>query len=621
MSSRNPIARLAGWLWRALDGLRRVLHLVLLLVIFAVVIAGVAGGPVQVPASGALIVDPEGELVEQLAGDPLDRALGELQGDGVRQVLVQDIVESLETAAGDDRIQAVVLRLELLEAGGLPKLQAIARAIREVRAAGKKVVALGDSYDQGQYYIAAQADEVYLNDLGIVFVDGYGYYKTFLKGALEKLQVDLNVFRVGEYKSFVEPFIRDDMSDEDKAAGQQWLQAMWSAYQRDVVAARKLDAGALDDYANNFARHLEAAAGSSAKVALDRRLVDGLKSRQQFREYMIGLVGEGDDSSVEDFSGIDYRSYLVATRRAQPPDIVHEDHVGVIVAAGQIVDGDAPPGEVGGDTLADLIRQAAVDDSIKAVVLRVDSPGGSMFASEVVFDEIADLKASGKPVIVSMGSLAASGGYYISMLADEIWASDSTITGSIGVGAIVPTIDRTLDAIGVHVDGIGTTALSGQLRLDRPLGPEARSILDQSVHEAYRIFVGKVAEARGLDYAKAEEIARGRVWIGSDAQALGLVDTIGDLPDAIDAAARKAGLEPDAYGIRYVEPELSVPARILRDFSVRLMGHATRLGIRLPSAAGTPLDGLLAIGARQLESLERLNDPRGLYVLCACGAW
>jgi protease-4 len=619
MSSRNPIARLAGWLWRALDGLRRVLHLLLLLAIFAVILAGVAGGPVQVPASGALIVDPEGELVEQLAGDPLERALGELQGNGVRQVLVQDVVESLESAAEDDRIEAVVLRLELLDAGGLPKLQAIARAIREVRAAGKKVIALGDSYDQGQYYLAAQADEVYMNDLGIVFVDGFGYYKTFLKGALEKLQVDLNVFRVGEYKSFVEPFIRDDMSAEDKAAGQQWLQAMWAAYQRDVVAARKLEAGALDDYANNFARYLEAAGGSSAKVALDRKLVDGLMSRQEFREYMTGIVGEGGDESMENFSGIDYRSYLVATRRTQPPDIVHEDHVGVIVASGQIIDGEASPGEVGGDTLAGLIRQAAVDDSIKAVVLRVDSPGGSMFASEVVFDEIEDLKASGKPLIVSMGSLAASGGYYISMLADEIWASDSTITGSIGVGAIVPTVDRTLGALGVHVDGIGTTALSGQMRLDRPLGAEARSILDQSVHEAYRIFVGKVAEARGLEYAKAEEIARGRVWIGSDALALGLVDTLGDLPDAIDAAARKAGLEPDAYGIRYVEPELSVPARLLRDFSVRLMARATQLGIRLPSGT-SPLDGVLAIGARELASLERLNDPRGIYLLCACAA-
>jgi protease-4 len=620
MSSRNPIVRLAGWLWGALDGLRRVLHLILLLALFAVIMAGIAGPPVQVPSRAALVVDPEGELVEQLAGDPIDRALGELQGDGVRQVLVQDVVDSLEAAAGDDRIEAVVLRLEGMDAGGLPKLQAVARALRKVQAAGKKVVALGDSYDQGQYYLAAQADEVYLNDLGIVYVDGFGYYRTFLKSALDKLQVDLNVFRVGEYKSFVEPFIRDDMSEEDKAAGRQWLEALWSAYQRDVVAARKLEQGALDDYANNFAAYLEAAEGSTARVAVDHKLVDGLMSRQQFREYMTGLVGEGSDDSIEDYSGIDYRSYLLATRRARPPDLVHEDHVGVIVASGQIVDGDAPPGEIGGDTLAGLIRQAAVDDSVKAVVLRVDSPGGSMFASEVVLDEIADLKAAGKPLVVSMGSLAASGGYYISMLADEIWASDSTITGSIGVGAIVPTVDRTLGALGVHVDGIGTTALAGQMRLDRPLGADARRILDQSVQEAYRIFVGKVAEARGMEFAQADEIARGRVWIGSDAHELGLVDTLGELPDAIDAAARRAGLEPDAYGIRYVEPEMSLAARLLRDYSTRLLANAGRAGIRLPGAEAAPLRGLLRAGARQLAALERLNDPRGLYLLCDCGA-
>jgi len=620
MSSRNPIIRVFGWLWRALDGLRRVLHLVLLLLLFGVLLAGVAGGPpVQVPSATALILDPEGELVEQLAGDPVDRALGELQGDGIRQVLVKDLVDSLEMAATDDRIQAVVLRLEGLEAGGLPMLQSVAGALREVRAAGKKVVALGDSYDQAQYYLAAQADEVYLNDLGVVYVDGFGYYRTFLKGALDKLQVDLNIFRVGEYKSFVEPFIRDDMSEEDKAASRQWLQAMWRAYQADVVAARKLPDGALDDYANNFTTYLQAAEGSTARVALDRKLVDGLKSRQEFRDYMMELVGEGGDDSAEDYSGIDYRAYLLAERRTQAPELMHQDHVGIIVASGQIVDGEAPPGEVGGDTLAALVRQAALDDSINAVVLRVDSPGGSMFASEVVLDEVAALKATGKPVVVSMGSLAASGGYYIALLADEIWASESTITGSIGVGAIVPTVDRTLDALGVHVDGFGTTALAGQMRLDRPLGAEARAILDQSVQEAYRVFVGKVAEARGMEFAKADSIARGRVWIGSDAHELGLVDSIGGLPEAIAAAAGRAGLEPDAYGVKYVEPELSLAARLLRDYSIRIMGLAADAGIRLPSATPAALRGMLAAGSRELEVIQRLNDPRGIYVLCACG--
>ena len=257
-------------------------------------------------------IDPEGELVEQLAGDPLDRALGELQGDGVHQVLVRDLVDSLEAAATDDRIKVVVLRLEKLEAGGLPKLQAVVHALDKVKQAGKKVIALGDSFDQGQYYLAAHANEVYLNDLGSVLIDGFGYYRTFLKSALDKLQIDLNVFRVGEYKSFVEPFIRDDMSDEDKASSRKWLTAMWSVYQRDIVAARKLEAGSLDDYANNFASYLKAADGSASRAARDRHLVDGLMSRRQFRDYLIGIVGTDDDESG--YSSVDYRSYLTAVQ-------------------------------------------------------------------------------------------------------------------------------------------------------------------------------------------------------------------------------------------------------------------------------------------------------------------
>jgi protease-4 len=616
MSSVNPIVRLLSWFWRGLNVLRRVLHLILLLVIFGALAAALVGPPVVVPESAALVIDPEGELVEQLAGDPIDRAVGELQGDGVRQVLVGDLVDSLESAADDDRIKAVVLRLEALEAGGLPMLQAVVRGMDRVRQAGKKVVAIGDSYEQGQYYLAAHADEVYLNDLGIVYIDGFGYYRTFLKGALDKLQVDLNVFRVGEYKSFVEPFTRDDMSEEDKTASRQWLGAMWAVYQRDVVAARKLAPGSLDEYANNMPAYLQAAGGSASRAALDRKLVDGLMSRQEFRDYMIEAVGESPDDAY-DFSGIDYRSYLAAIRRTRTPDL-REDKVGVIVASGQIVDGDAPPGEIGGDTLADLVRQAAADDSIKAVVLRVDSPGGSMFASEVVLDELQALKDAGKPLVVSMGTVAASGGYYISMVADEIWANESTITGSIGVGALVPTIDRGLGTLGIHVDGIGTTKLSGQLRLDRPLGEEARALLQETVQDAYTIFVDKVAESREMTFEQADEIARGRVWIGSDAKQLGLVDTLGDLPGAIEAAARLANLEADAYGIQNVEPELPVPLQLLRQYGVRMLQNIGRVGLRLPAGSRSELSRLLAAGESQLRSLAALNDPRGLYFLCSC---
>ncbi len=618
MKSSNPFIRLLLWLWRGLNVLRRVLHLVLLLAIFAVLLVGLGEPPMSVPDGAALLVDPEGELVEQLAGDPLTRAFGELRGDGVHQVLVRDLVEAIDMAAADERITAIVLRLELLEANGVPKLQAIAAALQRAQAAGKKVVALGDSYDQAQYYIAAHADEVYLNDLGAVFIDGFGYYRTFLKGALDKLRVDLNVFRVGEYKSFVEPFIRDDMSEEDKTASRQWLQGMWQVYQRDVVAARELPAGSLDDYANNFTRHLQAAGGSAARAAVDRGLVDELMNRQKFREHMAGLVGEGDGQTDDGYNTIDWRSYLSVMHRTPSP-AADGDKVGVIVAAGQIVDGEAAPGEIGGDTLAALVRQAALDEEIRAVVLRVDSPGGSMFASEVVRAEIDSLKAAGKPLVVSMGSLAASGGYYISMPADEIWASEATITGSIGVGALVPTVDRGLAALGIHVDGIGTTALAGQARLDRPLGAEARSILEQSVQDAYRVFIGHVAEARDMDPARVDEIARGRVWIGSDARELGLVDELGDLPAAVAAAAEKAGLAEDSYTIEYVEPELSLVEQLMRQYGVRILGNVTRLGLRWPTQA-SPAQELLRAAGNGWQELAALNDPRGLYYLCNCAA-
>lgn len=615
MSKGNPVVRFLGWLWRSVDRLMRLLQLLFVLLVLTVLMIGVFGQRVQVPESAALLIDPEGELVEQLSGDPMERALGELRGDGVRQVLVQDLVESLESAAADSRIKAVVLYLDLLDAGGMPKLQAISRAIGKVRNAGKKVFAYGDSFDQWQYYLAAQADEVLLNELGAVYIEGFGYYRTFIRSALDKLRVDLNVFRVGEYKSFVEPFIRDDMSEEDKQAGRQWLQAMWNAYQRDVVAARQLPPDGIDDYANNFAAHVQAAEGSAARAALDRGLVDGLTSRRAFREQMVALVGAMDDDEA-DFSQIDYRSYLAATRHGNKTG-QQVANIGVIVAAGQIVDGEAPPGQVGGDSLAALVRQAAADDAIKAVVLRVDSPGGSMLASEVALDELRRLQESGKPLVVSMGSVAASGGYYISMFADEIWANENTITGSIGVGGLIPTIDRGLGALGVHVDGIGTTRLSGQLRLDRPLGADARQFFDAMIQDAYRVFVGKVAEARHMEFTRADEIARGRVWVGSDAQQLGLVDKLGDLPEAIDAAAGLAGLEAGAYGVLPVEPERSFPVQLLEKWAGPALGQVMRELLPAP-ATRAALQRVLSTTGRELQALQALNDPRGMYYLCSC---
>jgi protease-4 len=619
MSIRGFMTKLLRALWYGLNTLRQVLHLVLLLILFIGVLVGLAGGVAPVvPSTAALLISPGGVLVEQLEGSPLDRAIAELDNQVEPQTLVREVIESLEHAAGDDRIEAVVLELDGLESGGLAKLQGVGQAIDKVRAAGKKVIAFGNGYTRDQYYLASRADEVVMHDLGMVWLEGYEYYRMFFRSALEKLYIDVNVFKVGEFKSFVEPFTRDDMSAEDREASQRWVGALWSAWGHDVAEARALEQADLDAYTNDFATRIESAEGHAAQAALDARLVDRLMTRPEFDEYMAGIVGPGeaDDGS---YSAIDFQDYLAATALERKLAEPHERNVAIIVASGEIVDGEAPPGTVGGDTLAWQIRESRLDDSISAVVLRIDSPGGSMFASQVINDELELLKGAGKPLVASMSSVAASGGYYIAMPADEIWASSSTITGSIGVGALLPTVQRGLEQLGIHVDGFGTTRLAGQLRLDRPLGEDARRVLTASVEDAYRIFVGQVAAARDMSSERADSIARGRVWIGADGKELGLVDSLGGLDDAVRAAASRAGLDEGSYGRTYIEPELSFSQQLAAEFIMRSVRVLTTLGLRDPEVLpSTLLRRVMHSVDRELKALTALNDPRSLYYHCFC---
>jgi protease-4 len=619
MSIRGFMTKLVRALWYGLNTLRQVLHLILLLILFIGVLVGLAGGVAPVvPSTAALLISPGGVLVEQLEGSPLDRAIAELNNQVEPQTLVREVIDSLEHAAGDDRIQAVVLELDGLESGGLAKLQAVGQAIDKVRAAGKKVIAFGNGYTRDQYYLASRADEVVMHDLGMVYLEGYEYYRMFFRSALEKLYIDVNVFKVGEFKSFVEPFTRDDMSAEDRAASQRWVGALWSAWGNDVAEARALEQADLDAYTNDFATRIESAEGHAAQAALDARLVDRLMTRPEFDEYMAGIVGPGeaDDGS---YSAIDFQDYLAATALERKLAEPHARNVAIIVASGEIVDGEAPPGTVGGDTLAWQIRESSMDDSISAVVLRIDSPGGSMFASQVINDELELLKAAGKPLVASMSSVAASGGYYIAMPADEIWASSSTITGSIGVGALLPTVQRGLEQLGIHVDGFGTTRLAGQLRLDRPLGEDARRVLTASVEDAYRIFVGQVATARDMTAERADSIARGRVWIGADGKELGLVDSLGGLDDAVRAAASRAGLDEGSYGRTYIEPELSFSQQLAAEFIMRTVRVLTALGLRDPEVVpSTLLRRVVRSIDREIKALTALNDPRSLYYHCFC---
>ena len=379
-------------LWRGLDALRKALHLILLLVIFAVLIGILRGSVPRIPAKAALLVAPEGQLVEQLSGDPLERALQQTRGETHRETLLWDLTDSIRAAAKDARIPAVALDLDKFEGGTQPTLEELAAALREFRASGKKVIAYGAEMTQERYYLAAQADEVLLDPMGLVLIDGYDRYRMYLKDALDKLGVAINVFRVGSFKSAVETFTRTNMSPEDREESRTYLNALWSSYQAAVTRARKLPPDALEKYVDSLAKTVSAAGGDTARVALQANLVSGLKTRIEFEQRLIGLVGKDDDNeSFKSISADDYVRYARAQKKLKADG---KPRVGVIVAEGNILDGDQPPGSIGGDTIARLIRQARNDKDIKALVLRVDSPGGSVMASEQIYRELVALRSA-----------------------------------------------------------------------------------------------------------------------------------------------------------------------------------------------------------------------------------
>ena len=601
-----------GLVWRILEGVRRVLHLILLLVIFGFILAALHTSIPSVPHTAALVIAPEGEIVEQLASDPVRRAFGQASGGPAPETLLRDLTDAIVAAKSDERIKLIVLDLGSLDSSGLSKLQEIGAALREFRASGKRVVAAADSLDQSQYYLAAQAGEVYLDPMGLIYLDGFSYYRMFLKDAIDKLGVDVNVFRAGTYKSYTDQFSRSDMAASEREESSVWLEALWSAYQQDVTRARSLPAGALNAFVADEPAALAAVNGDAAKLALQRGLVTALKSRRQVADDLKALVGEDEDS--HSFNSIGMNQYLASVRSKHVLKSKSEAKVGIVVASGEILDGRQPPGTIGGETTAELLRQARYDKAIKAVVLRVDSPGGSMFASEQILREVQNLRGAGKPVVVSMSTYAASGGYYISSGANQIFASPTTLTGSIGVFSVVPTFQHTLEKLGVKVDGLGTTPMAGDMRLDRALTPATRKILQVSVDHAYAEFLRRVADGRKKAVDDVDKIAQGRVWAGVDAERIGLVDHLGGLKDASDAAAKLAQLSAD-YDVDYIEPELSLRQQLLMQLRSETLRMGQIAGLVAPrSDVERVLDPVL----EQARAIARLNDPRGLYAYCWC---
>ena len=613
MSKRHAVSKFLRVVWTGVDGVRKVLHLVLLLFVFSIVFGALSATTPKLPQQAALIIRPVGNLVEQLEGDPYDRAIAELLGETRPETLMQDLIDGLQYARHDDRIRAVVLELDGLGGAALSKLRRLGAALDEFRESGKPVIAMAGSYGQESYYLAAHADETYMHPQGLLFLQGFGVYQNYFNAAIEKLKIDWNVFKVGTHKSAVEPFTRDSMSQEDRESMSALVEQFWTLYRGDVERARGLEEGTIDDLVGNVLHHL-GAEGSLARVAVSFGLVDELLTRQELRERVAAYAGE-DPDGVEGYQAAELRPYLAQMRMLRG-DPSNESNIGVIVASGEIRSGTQPPGTIGGESTAELLRRAREDESVAAVVLRVDSPGGSAFASEVILNEIQALQAAGKPVVASMSSVAASGGYWISMAADEIFASPATITGSIGIFGMFPTFQRSLEALGISTDGVGTTKWSGELRLDRHMSDEAKALFQAVIEEGYRDFIVRVALYRDMSEAEVDALAQGRVWTGMNAVENGLIDELGDLDDAIAAAASLAGLEPDEYGRKYFEKELTPTEQLALQF----LGTVRRLGIDSGGlfAHRSSLEELASRLADAIAPLSRFDDPNGIYAHCLC---
>jgi protease-4 len=599
-------------IWRGLDVLRRCLHLLLLLALLGIVIGALRQSTPRVPDKAALVVRPSGDIVEQLSGEPIERALNEAQGEGVPQTLLWDLTTAIRTAAADPRIPVLVIDTDDMGSVGQAKLEELAAAIGVFRHSGKRIIARGTYFLQGQYYLAAQADEVYLDPFGFVLLDGYDRYRMFFKDALDKLSIDMHLFRAGKFKSAAETFTRHDMSPEDREESNVYLQALWRGYRSAIANARSIKAEAVAQYADGYVSAVAAAGGDTAKVAKDSGLVSGLKTQQEVEDRLIDLVGA--DSGGKSYRQVGVADYLRATH-AEDKQRGKGQAVGVVIASGEILDGKQPPGTVGGESTAQLLREARQDDEIRAVVLRVDSPGGSVLASEQIYREVLALKKDGKPVVVSMSDVAASGGYYIAAAADQIIASPNTITGSIGVFAGIPTFSRSLAKLGINVDGIGTTALSGSTQLDRPMSADAGRLIQITVDHAYEEFLARVAKGRGKTREAIDAIAQGRVWAGSDARQQGLVDRLGNYEDAVTEAATRAGLKA-GYGVRRIEPELSWAQQLL--FQLRSTGDRMLERIGLARSGAAQLVQRLKPLDLELARWARLSSPNSIYAYCFC---
>ncbi|TOF41023.1 signal peptide peptidase SppA [Vibrio parahaemolyticus] len=596
-------------IWKSITFIRLALaNLIFLLMIavfyFAFTYTG-EGRPV-IEKESALVMNLSGPIVEQRRYvNPMDSVAGSLLGNEMpKENVLFDIVDTIRYAKDDAKVSGLVLALRDLPETNLTKLRYIAKALNEFKASGKPVYAVGDFYNQSQYYLASYADKVYMAPDGGVLIKGYSAYSMYYKTLLEKLDVSTHVFRVGTYKSAIEPFIRDDMSDAAKESAIRWVTQLWSAFVDDVTTNRNINAKVLNPTMEELLTEMKSVDGDLAQLAVKMGLVDELATRQDIRTLFAKEFGsDGKDS----YNAISYYDYLATIR----PDYTLANHdIAVVVASGAIMDGQQPRGTVGGDTVASLLRQARNDEKVKAVVLRVDSPGGSAFASEVIRNEVEALKKAGKPVVVSMSSLAASGGYWISMSADKIVAQPTTLTGSIGIFSVITTFEKGFSKLGINTDGVGTSPFSGD-GITTGLSEGASQAFQLGIEHGYKRFISLVGSNRGMTVEEVDKVAQGRVWTGQDALSFGLVDQMGDFDDAVELAAKLANVTD--YGIYWVEEPLSPTELFLQEFMNQVK---VSLGVDATSLLPKSLQPVAQQFEQDASLLQSFNDPKGQYAFC-----
>lgn len=610
MSVKEKISKLGSFLDASGVFLKRTAIFVVLLFISLSIIGGLFPSDDDPIEEGAILnLNIKGALVEELSQSDFERAFSQFSGESQTETLITDVIRVIRHAKDNEDISTLLISTDDFSGGSSTKLELIAKEITEFKTSGKKVIAYStQGYGTAQYYLAAFADEVHLHDYTAVFIDGYRRVRTYYKSFFDKFLIDANVFKVGEYKAFVEPYFRDDMSDEAKGNVIEWITVLWDGYLDQVSEARGISNESLKYFIDNPGLAAKQSAGDFAKAAIEYGIIDQLSNRREFRDYLYSIApGEEED----EINIVGMNAYMNSVEM-EPIFEESESNVGVIIAKGSIVDGSAGPGSIAGDDFVKIIRKAYNDESVKALVLRVDSGGGSAYASEVIADELEKFKNSGRPIIASMGGVAASGGYYISTPADKILAERHTITGSIGVGGFLPTFERALEYIGINEDGVSTVDITTSVA--ESLTEKDKALLQMGTDLVYDKFIAKVADNRGVTKEEIDQIARGKVWIGSKALEIGLVDEIAGIDRAIELAAELAEIDEELLGVKRINRDSD-----LDSFFAGMMAKITSSIIKITGLdflykKNELLDGI----EESLHELSMMNDPNGIYMKCFC---